>query len=135
MAFWQPAMGRSTPGACALVAAPGVQSLAAGKVAAASRAAGRKRPAAVRRDAQEQPASLRRLARPRLPGGARAIRDGKAKLDAIKRFDMPGFRPRKEYVVEMQRFGLLPALVPDAAPLDVYALDRAYWQLLWYRPD
>ncbi len=64
-----------------------------------------------------------------------AIRDAKAKLDAIKRFDMPGFRPRKEYVVEMQRFGLLPALVPDAAPLDVYALDRAYWQLLWYRPD
>jgi hypothetical protein len=64
-----------------------------------------------------------------------AIRDAKRKLDAIKRFDMPGFRPRKEYIVEMQRFGILPPQLALDAPLDVYALDRAYWRSLWHQPD
>jgi len=63
-----------------------------------------------------------------------AIQDAKAKLDAIKRFDMPGFRPRAEYLREMQRFGILPAGLPAAGPVDAYATDRAYWQSLWYRP-
>ena len=59
-----------------------------------------------------------------------AIRDAGRKLDEIRRFDMPGFRPRGEYVHEMQRFGILP---PDAGPVDVYATDRAYWKSLWHR--
>lgn len=32
-----------------------------------------------------------------------------ARLNEIKRFDMPGFRPRPEYVREMKHFGVLPA--------------------------
>jgi len=63
----------------------------------------------------------------------RAIRDAKERLDQIKRFDMPGFRPRTEYVREMQRYGILPADLPEAAPIDVYATDRAYWRSLWHR--
>jgi hypothetical protein len=42
---------------------------------------------------------------------------------------MSGFKPNPAYVREMQRFGLLP---PDfdgkRTPLDVYQLDRAYWE-------
>jgi hypothetical protein len=34
----------------------------------------------------------------------------------------------------MQRFGILPADLPAASPLDVYATDRRYWESLWYRP-
>ena len=64
-----------------------------------------------------------------------AIRDAKAKLDEIRRFDMPGFRPRAEYVQEMKRYGILPAALPPDAPIDVYATDRAYWQSLWHRGD
>ena len=31
------------------------------------------------------------------------------RLEEIKRFDMPGFRPHQAYVREMKRFGILPA--------------------------
>jgi hypothetical protein len=60
---------------------------------------------------------------------------GRRKLDEIKRFDMPGFRPRPEYVREMKRYGVLP-LSFDAItdPLDVYALERRYWDLAGWDP-
>jgi hypothetical protein len=61
----------------------------------------------------------------------RAIQDAKARLDEVKRFDMPGFRPRREYLEEMKRHGILPADLPPDAPVDVYATDRAYWRSLW----
>lgn len=59
---------------------------------------------------------------------------GRDQLDRIKRFDMPGFQPRHAYLREMKRYGILS---PDHQPdeqVDPYALDRAYWQSLWYRP-
>jgi hypothetical protein len=61
----------------------------------------------------------------------RAIHDARRKLEEIKRFDMPGFRPRREYVCRMQRYGILPAGLPEDAPIDVYATERAYWESLW----
>ncbi|NIP27985.1 MAG: hypothetical protein GWN67_07205 [Phycisphaerae bacterium] len=61
-------------------------------------------------------------------------RDGKRRLEEIKRFDMPGFRPTPGYVREMKRYGILPNDLPENAPIDVYATDRAYWRSLWWRP-
>jgi len=59
---------------------------------------------------------------------------GKRRLEEIKRFDMPGFRPRPEYLREMKRYGVLPAdFDPRKDPVDVYALDRAYWELFVWR--
>jgi hypothetical protein len=63
-----------------------------------------------------------------------AIDEARRQLQAIKRFDMPGFRPRPEWVREMKRYGMLPADLPAAAALDVYAVERRYWESLWYRP-
>lgn len=60
---------------------------------------------------------------------------GKKHLDKIKRFDMPGFRPRQQYVREMIRYGVLPKNLAADANIDVYATDQAYWRSLWYRPD
>ena len=60
-----------------------------------------------------------------------AIDDAKKYLDRIKRFDMPGFRPRAEYIGQMQRFGILPEQIPSAEPIDPYETDRAYWQSSW----
>ena len=57
---------------------------------------------------------------------------GKQNLDAIKRFDMPGFRPNGPYLREMKRYGVIPANQPDTTPVDPYALDRRYWESLWY---
>ena len=38
-------------------------------------------------------------------------RGRQARLEELKRFDMPGFKPREEYVREMKRFGLLAGVV------------------------
>ena len=62
-------------------------------------------------------------------------RAGKRELERIRRFDMPGFRPTPSYVREMKRFGILPNETAPDAELDVYGLDQAYWQSLWYRPS
>ncbi len=64
-----------------------------------------------------------------------AIHDAKRELDRIKRFDMPGFRPRAEYVQEMKRYGILPKGLAADAAIDVYATDRAYWRSLWLKRD
>jgi len=66
---------------------------------------------------------------------AAMIDAGRKRLDEVKRFDMPGFRPRPEYLREMKRYGVLPDTFnteKDAA--DPYALDRQYWDLFTYRP-
>jgi cytochrome c553 len=60
---------------------------------------------------------------------------GKRRLEEFKRFDMPGFKPREEYVREMKRFGLLPeAFDASKEPLDYYQLDHRYWDSFIYRP-
>ena len=64
-----------------------------------------------------------------------AVRKAKARLDEIKRFDMPGFRPTVHYVREMKRYGVLPeTLDPNSGSIDIYATDQAYWRSLWYVP-
>lgn len=62
-----------------------------------------------------------------------AITDARKKLDEVKRFDMPGFRPRPEYLREMKRYGILPAEWAGDGPLDMYQLEQKYWQSLWHR--
>ena len=57
---------------------------------------------------------------------------GKDRLDAVKRFDMPGFRPRVDWVREMKRYGILGGNAADA--VDFYGTERRYWESLWYRP-
>jgi hypothetical protein len=55
------------------------------------------------------------------------------KLEEIKRFDMPGFKPNEHYVREMKRHGVLPQSFDLANdPIDVYAIDDAYWRKFWY---
>lgn len=56
-----------------------------------------------------------------------AIEAGHKALEEGKRFDMPGFRPNRHYVREMQRFGFLPKELAPNDPVDAYAVDRAYW--------
>ena len=53
----------------------------------------------------------------------------------LTRFDMPNFKPRREYFREMKRYGILSAdFDPEKSPFDVYDLDRKYWESLWYQP-
>jgi hypothetical protein len=39
---------------------------------------------------------------------------------------MSGFRPTPGYVREMKRYDILLQDLPENAPIDVYATDRAY---------
>ncbi len=64
-----------------------------------------------------------------------AITRAKQILDAQPRFGTPEFRPNRQYVREMKRFGLLPAAFdPAKDALDVFAADQKYWRSLWYQP-
>ncbi len=64
------------------------------------------------------------------------IEGGKKRLDEVKRFDMPGFKPRPEYIREMKRYGLLAeAFDVDKDPVDSYAIDRLYWDSFIYKPE
>ncbi len=61
------------------------------------------------------------------------VRAAGQRLDEIKRFDMPGFKPNEQYVREMKRYGMLPAdfnLAND--PIDGYETDGRYWQSHWW---
>jgi cytochrome c553 len=51
-----------------------------------------------------------------------------------RRFDMPGFRPRADWVREMKRYSILPADLDPAVPINCYAVERKYWESLWYKP-
>jgi len=59
---------------------------------------------------------------------------GKERLDQIQRFDMPHFRPPAQYLREMKRYGILSEIPAEDEKVDPYALDRQYWQSLWYGP-
>ena len=63
------------------------------------------------------------------------LEDAEAKLDEIKRFDMPGFQPNEHYVREMKRYAVLPASFDlTCDPIDVYATDDAYFRSFWHVP-
>lgn len=62
------------------------------------------------------------------------IRDAKAHLESITRFNLPGFKPEPEYIREMKRYGVLPASYKIGDAIDVYRTDRRYWQSLWHNP-
>ena len=56
------------------------------------------------------------------------LQAARARLNEIKRFDMPGFKPNHHYVREMKRYGVLPPQFDlDRDPIDVYTVDKAYW--------
>jgi len=60
--------------------------------------------------------------------------EGKRRLEEMGRFDMPGFRPTAAYLREMRRYGVLAEIPAPGEAVNPYALDRAYWQSLWWQP-
>jgi hypothetical protein len=59
---------------------------------------------------------------------------GRNFLNQNTRFDSENFRPRKDWVREMQRYGILPECVTPDDVTDAYAVERAYWASLWHSP-
>ena len=64
------------------------------------------------------------------------IRKAKVGFDKLTLYDRPGYRPGPQYVREMKRWGILPAIFDSQRdPTDVYELDRAYFRSLWWHPE
>jgi hypothetical protein len=63
------------------------------------------------------------------------IERAKKHLDEIKRFDMPGFVPRPQYIRELKKYGILPQEHNPADIVDIYELEQKYWHSLWYNPQ
>jgi len=64
------------------------------------------------------------------------IRGRNQQLAATARYGMPGFKPNRQYIREMKRFGVLPAqFEPGVDPVDGFSLDQEYWKLSWYHPE
>ncbi|MEE8451338.1 MAG: hypothetical protein V3R99_05460 [Thermoguttaceae bacterium] len=61
-----------------------------------------------------------------------AIRREGQRLEEIKRFDMPGFRPNEHYIREMKVYGILPKSFGPDDPIDAYEIDEKYWRSHWY---
>ena len=59
---------------------------------------------------------------------------GKDRLTAIKRFDMPGFSPRTDWVREMDRYGILRQKFMPENECQVYTIERRLWESLWHQP-
>jgi hypothetical protein len=64
-----------------------------------------------------------------------AIERTKARLDEIKRFDMPGFVPPPQYIRELKKYQILPKKHAPETPVDTYALEQQYWRSLWRKED
>ena len=63
------------------------------------------------------------------------VEQTRACLDKNKRWDMPGFKPHPYYVREMKRYGILSeAFDVDRDKIDVFEVDRRYWESFWYYP-
>jgi len=64
------------------------------------------------------------------------ISEAGERLKTIKRFDMPDFQPRYEYLREMKRYGVLDADFDLKNPpkVDAYELDLKYYDLFYPKP-
>ena len=62
------------------------------------------------------------------------IKEAKAHLESMTRFNMTHYHPEPEYIREMKRYGILPQSFPAGDAVDVYDTDRRYWQSLWPKP-
>jgi hypothetical protein len=60
------------------------------------------------------------------------IERSKTLLDRIPRYGTPAFKPNRQYVREMKRFGVLPlAFDTQRERIDVFATDQKYWHSMW----
>jgi hypothetical protein len=60
-----------------------------------------------------------------------AVEEGKALLDGARVFGTEGFRPNRQYLREMVRFGVLESSAdPERAAIDPFGTDQRYWRSL-----
>jgi hypothetical protein len=62
-----------------------------------------------------------------------AIEQGRAVLDKKPRYGQADFRPNRQYIRELKRYGVLPeSFELGDEPFDVFEADQAYWRTFSY---
>ena len=64
-----------------------------------------------------------------------SLQSAKKRLDQDKRFDMPGFRPNKHYIREMQNYGFLPKDLGPTETFDIYEVEKRYFDSWFFDPQ
>jgi hypothetical protein len=63
------------------------------------------------------------------------LQKGKEQVDQRPRYGTPGFRPNRQYIRELKKYGVLdPDFDPQASSLDIFDADQKYWSTFWYAP-
>ena len=61
---------------------------------------------------------------------------GKDILDSVPRYTTKDFKPNRQYIREMKKYGILPIDFDiQKDQIDIFATDQRYWSLLWYKTD
>jgi hypothetical protein len=57
-------------------------------------------------------------------------------MDEGPRYTQPGYRPNRQYVREMKKYGILPESFDlESGEIDIFETDRKYWESLWHVPE
>ena len=60
------------------------------------------------------------------------LRQGQALFGREPRYGTAGFRPNRQYIREMKKYGILPvSFDPARDPIDIFQTDQNYWRSLW----
>jgi len=64
-----------------------------------------------------------------------SLQQAKTNMDATPRFGTPRFKPNRQYIREMKKYGILPkSFDPSKDKIDGFKIDQKYWKSLWYKP-
>ena len=65
-----------------------------------------------------------------------AIQRNKDRVDKKPRFGMPGFKPNRQYIREMKKFGILSSSFDlNQDKINAFETDQKYWRLFWCQQD
>ena len=64
-----------------------------------------------------------------------SLQQAKTNMDALPRFGTPRFKPNRQYIRELKKYGVLPESFDYAKDkIDIFETDQKYWKSLWYKP-
>jgi hypothetical protein len=64
-----------------------------------------------------------------------SLQKAKVHIDANPRYATRGFKPNRQYIREMKKFGILSQdFKLDKSDMDIFSLDERYWRYFWYDP-
>jgi hypothetical protein len=65
-----------------------------------------------------------------------SLQRAQAAADVRPRYGTPDFRPNRQYIRELKKYGVLPPdFDPEHSPIDYFQADQDYWRTYWHSPN